>query len=147
MKLSTKCRYGVRAMLEIGRQYTHEGTPVKRKDISKAQDISHGYLENILIALKSHKLIRTTRGANGGFILEKSPDKITLLDLVLALEGSIAPVDCIENKTVCAKSGFCVARLAWEKLHIAQTTTLAAISLQDLLDAEKAEQKSFDFAI
>jgi len=69
MKLSAKCRYGTRAMIEIARN--EKNGPVKRKVIVQAQEISRAYLENILISLKMSKLIRTVRGANGGFVLEK----------------------------------------------------------------------------
>jgi Rrf2 family protein len=135
MKLSTKCRYGTRAMLEMARR--HGEGAIKRKDISQAQDISHSYLENILIALKTHRLITTSRGAQGGFTLARLPAEISLLDIVQALEGSIAPVECIEKTETCAKAGHCVARRAWQKLHDAQTKALASMSLQDLLDMEK----------
>jgi Rrf2 family transcriptional regulator, cysteine metabolism repressor len=134
MKLSTKCRYGVRAMVEIARHYKQG--PVKRKDISKAQDLSHAYLENILIALKANKLIHTTRGANGGFVLEADPSQISLYSIVSTLEGSIAPVDCLERESVCQKTTFCVARKAWRKLYDAQLAVLHSITLQDLLDME-----------
>jgi len=134
MKLSTKCRYGVRAMVEIARHYK-EG-PVKRKDITKAQDLSNAYLENILITLKANKLIHTTRGANGGFVLEGEPSRISLYTIVSTLEGTIAPVDCLERESVCDKTSFCVARKAWRKLHDAQLAVLRSISLQDLLDME-----------
>jgi len=137
MKLSTKCRYGVRAMLEIGRQYRGGGGPVKRKDIAQIQGISHAYLENILISLKAAKFIRTTRGANGGFILEREPSEITMLQLVTALEGSITPVECLDNTDCCEKTSRCVARRVWKKLQDAQVAALSSITLQDLLDMEK----------
>jgi Rrf2 family protein len=136
VKLSTKCRYGMRAMVEIARRGGRGA--VKRKDITAAQGISHGYLENILIALKSHKVIRTTRGANGGFILERPPSEITLLEIVLALEGSIAPVDCLDNPGVCERAGNCVARKVWKKLYDAQTKVLSEMTLQDVLDMDAA---------
>ena len=135
MKLSTKCRYGVRAMLEIARQY--RAGPVKRKDIARIQGISHAYLENILIALKTAKFIRTARGAQGGFILEKEPSEITMLQLVSTLEGSITPVECLDNSERCEKTSHCVARNVWKKLHDAQVNVLSSITLQDLLDMEK----------
>jgi len=134
MKLSTKCRYGARAMLEIARRY--EKGPVKRKYISHAQDISHAYLENILIALKSFKLIRTTRGANGGFVLETEPSTINLYQIVTALEGSIAPVECLDNNALCGRFDRCVTRKAWKKLYDAEIGALTSVTLQDLLDME-----------
>jgi Rrf2 family protein len=121
-------------MVEIARHYKQG--PVKRKDIAREQDLSHAYLENILIALKANKLIRTTRGANGGFVLETEPSKISLYTIVTTLEGSIAPVECLEREAACEKTGRCVARKAWQKLYDAQVEVLRSISLQDLLDME-----------
>ena len=135
----------MRAMIEIGR---HAGNgAIKRKEITAAQGISHGYLENILIALKSHRLIRTTRGAHGGFVLEGSPSQVTLLQIVNALEGSLAPVDCIENTEICRKSGACPARVVWKKLHDAQNAVLSGMTLQDLLDLEIQQTDAFDYVI
>jgi len=136
MQLSTKCRYGTRAMIEIARHY-NKG-PVKRKEISKNQNISSAYLENILISLKANKLIRTTRGANGGFALDKPPGAISLLQIVTILEGSISPVECLENHALCEKADVCAARKAWGKLYNAQKAALAGVTLQDLLDMDGA---------
>jgi Rrf2 family protein len=134
MKLSTKCRYGLRAMIEIARNFNNG--PINRKVIAKAQHISKAYLENILISLREKDLIHTTRGANGGFVLKDPPSKVTVLQIVNALEGSIAPVDCIENPALCEKAGPCAARKAWQKLYEAQKTALSGMTLQDLLDME-----------
>ena len=134
MKLSTKCRYGTRAMIEIARNY-YKG-PTKRKEIAASQDISEGYLENILSRLKNQHLVRTVRGANGGFVLEKKPGEITLYEIVIALEGSISPVDCIINTDICGKVSNCSARKAWQKLHLAQIKVLSDITLEDLIPME-----------
>lgn len=135
MKLSTKCRYGLRAMIEIARNFNN-GPPLNRKAIAHAQRISKAYLENILISLREKNLISASRGASGGFALKRRPSAITVLQVVNALEGSIAPVDCVENPAVCEKAGSCPARKAWWKMHEAQKAALSALSLQDLLDAE-----------
>jgi Rrf2 family cysteine metabolism transcriptional repressor len=134
MKLSTKCRYGLRAMIELAKRFNNG--PVKRKDISRVQNLSKAYLENILIALREKKLIVTTRGANGGFVLQSPPSKISVLQIVNALEGSIAPVECLENPSVCAKGGHCPAQKVWKKLKEAQEKALSEITLKDILDDE-----------
>ena len=144
MKLSTKCRYGTRAMIEIGRHFK-EG-PVKRKDISRNQKISSAYLENILIALKAQNLIRTVRGANGGFTLDTSPEKITLHQIVRALEGATVPVDCVDAPEDCGRSGFCASRRLWQKLHDAQVAVLKGATLQSLIDAESSLEQA-DYCI
>jgi Rrf2 family protein len=133
MKLSTKCRYGLRAMIELARNYS--AGPVNRKSISSAQHITKAYLENILTALREKKLVLTTRGAGGGFVLQRPPARITVLDIVNALEGSLAPVDCLDNPAVCEKSEWCPARQVWKKLYDAQVKTLSGISLQDIIEA------------
>ncbi|HEX3018987.1 MAG TPA: Rrf2 family transcriptional regulator [Chitinispirillaceae bacterium] len=143
MKLSTRCRYGTRAMLELARNYLKK--PVKRDEISRNEDISSSYLENILISLKSRNLIRTVRGANGGFSLVIAPDKISMYDIVSALEGSIEPVDCIENSNQCTRSISCTARRFWINFHELQVKLLKDTSLQSLLNMETREQ--IDYSI
>jgi Rrf2 family protein len=137
MQLSTKSRYGTRAMIEIARRC--KNGPVKRKDISKIQGISNTYLENILICLKTNNLIRTVRGAKGGFVLDKTPSAINLLQIVTSLEGTMSPVECLENNFICEKTGYCATRKAWGKLYEAQKNTLKKITLQDLIDMESPE--------
>jgi Rrf2 family transcriptional regulator, cysteine metabolism repressor len=144
MKLSTKCRYGTRAMLEIARHY--KNGPVKRKDISKNQRISAAYLENILIALKSHGLIRTVRGANGGFALEIPPERISMFQIIQALEGSIVPVDCVDNPGSCDRSASCAARNLWKDMYKAQETVLKKATLRTLLQTEDS-LKHADYSI
>ncbi len=134
MKLSTKCRYGLRALIEIGKR--HSSLAVKRKDIALAQNISHGYLENILIALKNAGIINTSRGAHGGFILARSASTITILEIVNALEGSIAPVDCIEKPETCTRIHGCAAQQIWKKLHDTETKLLSSITLADAVEMD-----------
>lgn len=127
-------------MIELARRY--DRGPVKRKDISQAQDISKTYLENIFITLRENKLITTTRGANGGFVLQSPPSKITVLQIVNALEGSLAPVECLENTSACQKTAACPAQRTWKKLYGAEVKVLSGITLQDILDEDKASGTS-----
>ena len=140
MKLSTKCRYGMRAMIELARRY--DRGPVKRKDLSQVQDISKAYIENIFITLREKKLIATTRGANGGFVLQSPPSKITVLQIVNALEGSLAPVECLDTPSVSEKAVACPARKVWKRLKDAQEKVLSEITLQDILDEDKSSNTS-----
>jgi len=135
MKLSTKTRYGLRAALAIARQYGRG--PVKRKAIARQEDITPAYLENILTVLKHQRFISTNRGAHGGFNLLLPPGRLSLLEIVTALEGPLAPVDCLENPSECGKTSRCVTRRVWEKLARAQEDVLRNLTLQDLLDWEK----------
>jgi Rrf2 family protein len=132
MKLSTKCRYGLRAMIELARNFNTG--PLNRSSIAETQHITKAYLENILTSLREKKLVSTTRGAGGGFVLQLPPSQITVLAIVNALEGSIAPVECLENQSVCEKTPWCPARQVWKKLYDAQVKALSGISLQDIID-------------
>jgi len=135
MKLSTKCRYGLCAMIEIGRR-SGGSVPVKRCEISKTQNISRPYLENIFTLLRNGKLLRSVRGANGGFLLDQPPGKISLFDIVTALEGSIAPVECLENPVTCRKTPDCSARKAWKKLYDVQVGVLKNMTLKEMCEME-----------
>ena len=115
MKLSTKSRYGVRALLEIAMYY--EKGSVKRKMISENQEIPDSYLENILIILKKSGFIQTKRGVGGGYELCRKPSEITVLDLIKALEGTFYTVHCIDSPEKCTRSKFCATRPVWQKLN------------------------------
>ncbi len=144
MKLSTKCRYGTRAMIEIARQ--HGRSPVKRRDISKSQKVSDSYLENILVSLRDAGLIESIRGAHGGYALIRPPAEITMLDIVSALEGDFAPVACVTDAGFCTSEEGCRARLVWRRLHQAQVEALQKITLQKLVE-DKAVVKGDHYAI
>lgn len=144
MRLSTKCRYGARAIVEIAKNY--EKGAMKRKDIAQNQKISDSYLENILIALKNGGIIDTIRGANGGYILRREPAKITLLEVVNVLEGSLAPVECIDNPQNCEKIDTCSTRMAWKRLMDAKEQVLGSITIQELVDYEN-NQQAIDYTI
>jgi Rrf2 family protein len=136
MKISTKGRYGTRAILEIARRYGQ--SPIKRSEIAESQSVPDSYLENILIALKKAGLIRTIRGAHGGYQLAKSPDDISVLDIVEVLEGTIVPVSCIEeNRSDCIRNGRCVTRQIWNEMYDAIRSVLGKYSLKDLLEQEQ----------
>ena len=135
MKLSTKCRYGARAIMEIARSYKQG--PIKRKDIVKNQSISDSYLENILISLKTSGIIITLRGASGGYMLRRSPSEVNLLEIVNALEGSLAPVECLDNPSICPRTKTCATRVVWGKLKDAKEEVLRNCTVKELIDNEE----------
>ena len=135
MKLSTKSRYGLRAILEIAK---NGATPAKRKDIASSQAISDSYLENILIVLKNNRLIETSRGVNGGYVLTRKPSEISILEIVNALEGPLDLVECVGAPSGCRKSEACAARTVWKELADSWHQTLSSLTLQELLDREMA---------
>ncbi len=139
VKLTTKTRYGTRAMLEIARAYPDRS--VKRKEISITQEVSSAYLENILTSLKEAGVITAQRGANGGFRLAQRPETITLLQIITALEGTIAPVDCAENPESCGRSNCCTTFRVWQSFHTAQQKFFQNITLRDLIEMGRSPDK------
>jgi Rrf2 family protein len=138
MKLSTRCRYGTRALTQIARN--HGSGPTKRKDIARDHELSKGYLENILSALRTRRIVKAVRGADGGFVLGRDPSQITLLEVAEALEGTIAPVECVVDPARCERSSSCAARRVWKRLYDAQVGVLSGITLRDMVEMEKEEQ-------
>lgn len=138
MKLTTKCRYGVRAVLEIAKNY--DNRPTTRKEIAEIQKIPESFLENILLELKRAGLILSVRGAKGGFLLNRTPNSISMLDIVLILQNSIVPVDCILNPQLCANTEKCKTRPIWKKMHEAQEGVLQSYSVQSLIEENSIDQ-------
>ena len=131
MKLSTRSRYGTRMMLDLAQHYD-EG-PVRISDIAKRQDISVKYLEQLIIPLKTFNLIKSARGPKGGHMLAKSPEKITVGEIVDVLEGGIDLVDCIENPEECDRSSSCLTRGIWEEATQAMYDKLNSVTLSKMI--------------
>jgi Rrf2 family protein len=135
MKISTKGRYGLRVLLDIA---AHQAKgPVILRDISARQDISEKYLWQVINPLKAAGLVNSTRGAKGGYVLAKSPDDVTLLEIVSILEGPVSVVDCVGTPEKCARSGACVTRAAWGKIESGIKESMAKITLKELVDKQK----------
>jgi len=137
MKISTKCRYGLRALLDLAKN--GQTGPIKRKDISRRESIPMPYLENILVTLRKVGIISTARGASGGYKLKKKPGELKLLTVVEALEGSLAPLECVDNPASCKRIKGCESHLLWKKLFEAQKNVLENMTLDDLVNLGKAE--------
>lgn len=134
MKLSTRGRYGLRAMLDIA---INQGDgPITLHSISERQGISVGYLEQLMVPLKKEGLIRSVRGAQGGYLLARGPDKITVGDIIRALEGPIAPVACVSEDypEECDRAEGCVTRLVWTKVRDSIAQVLDSLTLADLIE-------------
>jgi Rrf2 family transcriptional regulator, cysteine metabolism repressor len=139
MKISTKSRYGVRMMADLADHYGKN--PLFLKDIARREDISEKYLSIIVIPLRSAGLIRSIRGAHGGYVLARPPEEITVADIFGVLEGKNCVVDCVNNPQDCSRAGICPTRDDWSVLHENIRKTLAAVTLADLVKTlhEKAE--------
>lgn len=140
MKLSTKARYGVRAMLSLALDYGKG--PVPLKEIAKHQGISEKYLEHLMVPLKSAGLVRSIRGMHGGYTLARPPLQINLNEVVQALEGSIAPVDCLDDPSICHHSELCITRRVWEKMQHAMGEVLKSTTLKDLVEQQNEQKQS-----
>jgi len=138
MKLSTRGRYGTRVLLDLALRAGKE--PVPLKDIARRQQISLPYLEHIITPLISMGMIRSTRGARGGVRLAKPPQEIKLSEVVELLEGSIAPVDCVNDPDVCSRSGLCATRDVWIELKKAMDGVLESKTLQDLVEIQEKKK-------
>ena len=131
MRLSTKSRYGTRAILDIAINY--EKGPVSVKSLAKRQDISVKYMEQLIPLLKLAGLIRSVRGAGGGYTLSKHADQIKLRDIIDALEGSIFPVDCVDNPEMCDRAKKCVTYEIWKDIQNTINNMLDSITLADIV--------------
>ncbi len=138
MKLSTRGRYGTRALLELALHQRDE--PVPLKDVARRQQISLSYLEHVITPLIAAGIVRSTRGARGGVWLAKPPEEIRLSEVIQLLEGSIAPVECVNDPKYCPRSDFCVTRDIWGELKKAMNGVLESTTLQDLVERQKRKE-------
>ena len=139
MKLSTKGRYGSRALLDIALH--HQEEPVPLKDIARRQQISLPYLEHLIAPLISGGMIRSVRGIGGGVSLAKPTDEIKLSEVIGLLEGSMALVNCVDDPSSCDRSEFCVTHDIWDEMKKAVDNVLNSTTLQDLMERQKGKEQ------
>ena len=140
MKISTKGRYGTRALLDVALHQNE--SPVQLKVIAQRQQISLHYLEHIIAPLIAAGMLRSTRGARGGVSLGRSPQEIRLSEVVRVLEGSIAPAECVDDPNVCSRADLCVTRDIWAEMKEAMAGVLESTTLQDLVERQREKQNS-----
>jgi len=133
MKLSTKGRYGLRAMLDLALNAREDAVSIK--SISERQSISENYLEQIIATLKKAQYVKSTRGPKGGYKLKKKADEISVGDILRVLEGDLNPVDCIavNDAKPCDESEFCVTKFVWKKISDSINDVVDSITLDDLV--------------
>lgn len=139
IKLSTKGRYGARLMLNLAHHYKNGNESVILKSVSDEEEISIRYLEQIVIPLKINKLVKSIRGAGGGYTLARHPSKIILSEILHALEGSCCLVDCIEDNDYCNLIPICATYDVWKEASRLLKDYFESITLQDLV--EKSNKK------
>jgi Rrf2 family transcriptional regulator, cysteine metabolism repressor len=130
MWISTKAQYGLRALVEIA---AASGEAMALKHVAEKQDISQHYLEQIAANLRRAGFIRSVRGAFGGYKLSRAPETISALQVVEALEGSLAPVSCIEDPGSCTHVSACGTESLWRRVDGAIRDVLGNTSLADLM--------------
>ena len=144
MKLSTRTRYRIRAILELAENYGNG--PLQLRIIARNQDVSVKYLEQLMAILKSAGIVRSIRGSKGGYILAKSPDQIKVSDCFNCLEGPVITTECVEDESYCARTNDCVARQIWAEVQRAILGVLQSMTLQNLVDRAK-HNKALDYQI
>ena len=132
MKLSTRSRYGTRMMLDLAQRY--DQGPVQIGDVSKRENISVKYLEQLIIPLKKAHLITSVRGPKGGHMLSKPPEEITVGEIVRILEGGINLSSCIENPEVCDRTSDCLTRGLWKEATKAMYEKLNSATLSKMIN-------------
>ena len=131
MKLSTRSRYGARILVDLARHNDHG--PVQIGEISKRQDISVKYLEQLIRPLKQASMVASVRGPKGGHVLAKNPQNITLGQIVRLFEGQAELVECISNPEQCDMSDDCQVRLAWKEATRVLYEKLDSTTIFDLV--------------
>ena len=137
MRLCTRARYGARAMLDLAEHYP-QGF-ITLRDVSNRQEISERYLENLMAPLRTTGLVRTERGNRGGYILGKDPSEITLGEIIYMLEGSLAPVPCVDDPTLCHRASECLIRKIWCRLKKAMSDMVDELTLEDMIKMKKEQ--------
>ena len=133
MKISTKGRYGIRLMLDLAIHQSQRHVPLK--DIARRQVISEKYLEQIVMQLTRAGLVRSARGAQGGYALMRPASSTSVGEILRVLEGSLAPVECVaDGEYSCLQAQTCVTTDIWREMMEAVEAVVNNISLSDLVD-------------
>jgi Rrf2 family protein len=147
MKISTKGRYALRLMLDLATNCS--GDPIRLKDVARRQNISEKYLEQIISILNKAGYVRSIRGPQGGYVLQKAPKEYTVGMILRLTEGSLTPVECVADNdrmnSGCQMEEGCATRILWQKLDDAINSVVDNVTLEDLLDWQS--QQIHDYVI
>ena len=144
MRISTKGRYALRMLLYLA-EHPDDGF-ISLKEVAERQEISKKYLEQIIPVFNKTDLLRTNRGAQGGYMLSRSPAQITVGEILRLTEGSLSPVSCVEDPASCSRSADCMTLPVWQGLSRVIDEYLDSITLQDLLE-QQHERYANDYCI
>ncbi len=137
MKVSTKGDYGVRALIELAHHFG-ETRPTQSGEIAARQSIPESYLEQLLTTLRRAGFIRSVRGPQGGHALIRDPFELRVSEVIVALEGSILPIDCLDEASPCSKGGGCAQRDMWQDVRSAILGVLDNTTIGDLAERDRA---------
>jgi Rrf2 family protein len=137
MKISTKGDYGIRALIELAHHYG-EPKPTQSGEIAARQDVPESYLEQLLTTLRRAGFIRSVRGPQGGHALIRDPKTVPVTEVIEALEGSILPIDCLDESSACSKGGGCAQRDMWQAVREAILGVLDNTTVADLAERDRA---------
>ncbi len=140
MRISTKGRYAMRLMLDLATNQT--GEPIRLKDVARRQDISEKYLEQIISVLNKAGYVRSIRGPQGGYMLQRTPKEYTVGMILRLTEGSLTPVDCA-GAAACDREENCATRILWKKLDDAINSVVDTVTLEDLLEWQAAQMSDY----
>lgn len=138
MKLSTKGRYGLRALIDLG--LYSENETVSIASIAARQNISESYLEQLIAKLRKAGLVTSIRGAGGGYKLAKPAAEISVGDILRALEGNLDPVECpgLKEEVGCGGAEFCVTKYVWQRINDSVNRTVDEIRLDQLIEESRS---------
>ncbi len=137
LSIPTKPRYGLRALLDIA-MHERPASPVLLRDIARRQQISDRYLEHVLTSLRNAGLVKSIRGAKGGYLLGRPSDEVTVMDVFRATAGSPELVECIAQSESCNRSDACATRILWTRVHDAMSKVMQETTLEELVTMQQA---------
>lgn len=145
LKVSTKGRYGLRAIVDLAINF--KDGQVSLKSVAQRQGLSENYLEQLFSSLKKSGLVKSVRGAQGGYLLSKPAEKITVGDVLRSLEGTLCPVECIDldMPTRCDRADVCVTAIVWIKLRDKINEVVDSITIADLILEFENKTKNDDY--
>ncbi len=132
MRVSTRGRYGLRAIVDLA--INQDSGPTPLRVVSERTKISEQYLEQLFTNLRKSKIVKSVRGAHGGYLLNNPPEDIAVKDVIEALEGPLAPSDCVLNRVCCDINSDCVTHNLWVDVKEKIDNYLNSISIADLIE-------------
>lgn len=139
MRISTKGRYGLKAVMELSRNYG--GEPISVRELAARADVSATYLEQLFKKLRTASVVASVRGAQGGYTLARPPGEIPVGSVLRALEGSTAPMFCAEDGFSCENADVCVESFLYRKIRESIDSVIDSLTLADMLEEESDMQR------